>query len=124
VRRQPHKRVAKCRYLLFAAQTVLDFFVSDTSGIRCSPYSCWQPYPPPPTIMQSTYPSEKAPESPTKDLDIDPDACLPEVPLSDVERSSKSRYTQLLAVIVAGVALFSDGYNIQVTGESCRAACH
>ena len=42
---------------------------------------------------------------------------LPSVPLDDVEGKSKGRTAQLLSVLVSGVALFSDGYNIQVTGK-------
>ena len=40
-------------------------------------------------------------------------------PLEDVEcatRPSKSKWMQLMTVLVSGLALFSDGYNIQVTG--------
>jgi hypothetical protein len=42
---------------------------------------------------------------------------LPSVPLDDVEGKPKSRTAQLLSVLISGVALFSDGYNIQVTGK-------
>jgi hypothetical protein len=42
---------------------------------------------------------------------------LPSVPLDDVEGKPKGRTAQLLSVLVSGVALFSDGYNIQVTGK-------
>lgn len=68
----------------------------------------------------SSLANEKPLETPTKDLGTYPEDTLPRVPLDSVEngkKSIRSRYTQLLAVIVAGVALFSDGYNIQVTGE-------
>ena len=41
---------------------------------------------------------------------------LPSVPLDDIEVKSRGRAAQLLSVLVSGVALFSDGYNIQVTG--------
>lgn len=59
-------------------------------------------------------------ETPSKEFSDD---LLREVPLGEVEHTPKSRYTQLLAVIVAGVALFSDGYNIQVTGELRNWLC-
>lgn len=42
---------------------------------------------------------------------------VPTVPLDAVEGPTKSRGAQLLAVLISGVALFSDGYNIQVTGR-------
>lgn len=45
-------------------------------------------------------------------------------PLEDVERASKpskGKWMQLMTVLVSGVALFSDGYNIQVTGTSRKA---
>lgn len=43
---------------------------------------------------------------------------VPTVPLDQVERKrTRGRAVQLLSVLVSGVALFSDGYNIQVTGE-------
>jgi hypothetical protein len=45
------------------------------------------------------------------------DVNVPSVPLDDVEKP-KGRTAQLLSVLISGVALFSDGYNIQVTGES------
>lgn len=78
--------------------------------------------------MQTAYKNEKTAESPSKELDGfpgNPDGTLPEVPLDQLEKGpgTKTRFTQLLAVIVAGVALFSDGYNIQVTGESNRRLC-
>lgn len=43
---------------------------------------------------------------------------LPSVPLEELEERPKTRGAQLLAVLISGVALFSDGYNIQVTGKS------
>ena len=68
--------------------------------------------------------AEKPLETPIKDLDYNPEDTLSRVPLDDVEKAKpRSRYTQLLAVIVAGVALFSDGYNIQVTGETRYRVC-
>ena len=45
------------------------------------------------------------------------EASLPSVPLDDVEGRPKGRTVQFLSVLVSGVALFSDGYNIQVTGK-------
>jgi hypothetical protein len=45
------------------------------------------------------------------------EVALPSVPLDDVEGKPKGRTAQLLSVLVSGVALFSDGYNIQVTGK-------
>lgn len=56
-------------------------------------------------------------ETPTKELDAFANSQYPSVPLDTIEQPKKTRFNQLLAVIVAGVALFSDGYNIQVTGE-------
>ena len=47
-------------------------------------------------------------------------------PLEDVERATrpaKGKWMQLLTVLVSGVALFSDGYNIQVTGMSGSFGC-
>jgi hypothetical protein len=50
--------------------------------------------------------------------DVGPDeATLPSVPLDDLEGKPKGRTAQLLSVLISGVALFSDGYNIQVTGK-------
>lgn len=64
---------------------------------------------------------EKDIDTPVKELDSYPGDALPRVPLDAVEQAEqttkRTRYTQLLAIIVAGVALFSDGYNIQVMGE-------
>lgn len=48
-------------------------------------------------------------------VDNSPDT-LPSVPLDAIEGPPKTRAAQLLAVLISGVALFSDGYNIQVTG--------
>jgi hypothetical protein len=46
-------------------------------------------------------------------------ANVPSVPLDDVEHKPRGKTMQLLSVLISGVALFSDGYNIQVTGM-CR----
>jgi MFS family permease len=44
---------------------------------------------------------------------------VPAVPLDQVEsKPSRGRTFQLLSVLISGLALFSDGYNIQVTGKS------
>jgi hypothetical protein len=51
------------------------------------------------------------------------EATLPSVPLDDLEGKPKGRTAQLLSVLVSGVALFSDGYNIQVTGK-CPPCLH
>jgi hypothetical protein len=45
------------------------------------------------------------------------EVALPSVPLDDIEGRPKGRTAQLLSVLISGVALFSDGYNIQVTGN-------
>jgi hypothetical protein len=46
---------------------------------------------------------------------------VPVVPLDQLEsKPSRGRTFQLLSVLISGVALFSDGYNIQVTGKSLR----
>ena len=40
-------------------------------------------------------------------------------PLAELETAgSKRTWSQTLSVLISGVALFSDGYNIQITGES------
>lgn len=64
-----------------------------------------------------------------KDLDLDIDgppadglATLPTVPLDEVERpAQKGHWSQIVSVVIAGVALFSDGYNIQIAGECLSA---
>lgn len=62
-------------------------------------------------------------ESPTKESGVDTSDTYPGdgyvrqmVPLDDVEGTklkTTGRWGQLLAVLVSGVALFSDGYNLQ-----------
>jgi hypothetical protein len=40
------------------------------------------------------------------------------VPLDEVEQTEKrTKWSQFISVAIAGVALFSDGYNIQIAGE-------
>jgi hypothetical protein len=72
--------------------------------------------------MSAPLPQSPSLEAKEKNL-ISPDDTEPSTPylapLEDVERAtrpSKSKWMQLMTVLVSGVALFSDGYNIQVTG--------
>lgn len=46
----------------------------------------------------------------------DIDGALHTAPLAELETAKKRKWIQTLSVLIAGVALFSDGYNIQITG--------
>ncbi|KAL0247457.1 hypothetical protein I308_104496 [Cryptococcus tetragattii IND107] len=46
----------------------------------------------------------------------DIDSTLHTAPLAELETPKKRKWIQTLSVLIAGVALFSDGYNIQITG--------
>ncbi|KIY36106.1 hypothetical protein I305_01685 [Cryptococcus gattii E566] len=46
----------------------------------------------------------------------DIDGALHTAPLAELETPKKRKWIQTLSVLIAGVALFSDGYNIQITG--------
>ncbi|AAW44414.1 metabolite transporter, putative [Cryptococcus deneoformans JEC21] len=46
----------------------------------------------------------------------DIDTTIHAAPLAELETPKKRKWMQTLSVLIAGVALFSDGYNIQITG--------